>query len=62
MTKAGEAAAFVLMPWRGVWRVTFAGAFFGDYRSELNALESIAEAQSKLAVAAKIVRAEERRL
>ncbi len=47
---------FHLSFWHGVWRVAFNGAFFGDYRSEHDALEGIAHAQRKLSAPAKIVR------
>lgn len=44
---------------RGIWHVRFNGLFFGDYRSEHDALAGIAEAQRKLSTPAKIVRGED---
>jgi|GEM_PF-2669585 len=45
----------------GVWRVSFNGAFFGDYRSEHDALEGITHAQRKLSAPAKVVRIQDPR-
>ncbi|MGE0185870.1 MAG: hypothetical protein AB7Q23_08740 [Hyphomonadaceae bacterium] len=49
-------SAFRLELFHGVWRVTFNGRFFGDYRSEGVAREGIAEAQRALAAPKKIER------
>jgi hypothetical protein len=38
-----------------IWRVTFDGAFIGDYRSEQHARESIAATQGKLASKSRIL-------
>jgi len=46
---------FTLTRRHGIWRVTFDGVFFGDYRSEQHARESIAETQQKLASKSRIV-------
>jgi hypothetical protein len=46
---AAAQSTFMLAHRHGIWRVAFAGAFFGDYRSEQHARESIAETQRKLA-------------
>lgn len=50
-----EPSTFLLTQRHGIWRVTFDGAFFGDYRSENQARESIAQTQQKLASASRIV-------
>lgn len=52
---AAAQSTFTLTHRHGIWRVTFDGAFFGDYRSEQHARESIAETQSKLASKGRIV-------
>jgi hypothetical protein len=46
---AAAQSTFMLAHRHGIWRVTFDGAFFGDYRSEQHARQSIAETQRKLA-------------
>lgn len=55
-------STFMLRLRNGIWRVTFNGQFFGDYRSEGNALEGIAEAQRRLTTPAKVIRAQPDRL
>jgi hypothetical protein len=57
----GAASIFALTLRHSIWRVTFDGVFFGDYRSERQALEGIAEAQRKLATTAKVIRVDEAR-
>ena len=52
-------SAFILAHRHGIWRVTFDGAFFGDYRSEQHARESISETQDKLASKSRIILATE---
>jgi hypothetical protein len=54
-------STFVLAHRHGIWRVTFDGTFFGDYRSEQHARESIAETQRKLASKSRILVATEDR-
>jgi hypothetical protein len=48
-------STFMLAHRHGIWRVTFDGAFFGDYRSQQHARESVAETQCKLASKSLIV-------
>jgi hypothetical protein len=55
---AGPPSTFLLTLRNRIWRVTFDDAFFGDYRTERQAMEGIADAQRKLASPARIVRAE----
>jgi hypothetical protein len=55
---AASQSTFMLSFRRGIWHVRCNGLFFGDYRSEHDALAGIAEAQRKLSAPAKIVRAE----
>jgi hypothetical protein len=50
-------STFALTLRHGIWRVTFDGVFYGDYRSERQALDGIAEAQAKLATVARVVHA-----
>lgn len=57
---ASAQSTFVLTLRHRIWRVTFDGAFYGDYRSERLALEGIEEAQRKLATLARVVREPER--
>jgi len=52
----GVQSAFVITLHHSIYRVAFDGVFFGDYRSESNALESIAEAQHNLAAPARVFR------
>jgi hypothetical protein len=61
LTAAFDQSTFALTLRHGIWRVTFDGAFFGDYRSEQHARESIAETQGKLASKSRIVVAAEDR-
>ena len=58
---AAAAQSFVLAHRHGIWRVTFDGAFFGDYRSEQHARDSIAETQRKLASKSRIILATKHR-
>lgn len=48
-------SVFLLTYRHGIWRVTFDGVFFGDYRSEQHARESIAEAQRKLEPKSRVI-------
>ena len=50
------ASIFVLTLRHRIWRVTFDGLFYGDYRSERDAMEGIEDAQRKLASVARVVR------
>lgn len=54
-----DPSIFALSLRHRIWRVTFDGAFFGDYRSERDAMAGIADAQKNLASVARIVRAED---
>lgn len=54
-------STFVVTLRHRIWRVTFDGLFFGDYRSKRQALDGIEQAQRKLASVARIVHANEDR-
>ena len=54
-------SVFLITYRHGIWRVTFDGVFFGDYRSEQHARESIAETQRKLASQSQVIVATEDR-
>ena len=56
MSAYAPQSTFVVALRHRIWRVTFDGAFFGDYRSERDADAGIAEAQHKLAAVARVVR------
>lgn len=59
LTMRAAQSTFVLSLRHRIWRVTFDGAFFGDYRSERDAMRGIEDAQHKLASVARVVRAED---
>ena len=54
----GPQPAFTLRLRHRIWRVTLNGNFYGDYRSEADALEGVADAQRKLRTPAKLIRSE----
>ena len=48
-------ATFAVAPYRGVWRVTLDGAFYGDYRSKQNALDGLSDKSHALKTAGVVV-------
>lgn len=48
-------STFTLRLRHGIWRVAVNGAFFGDYRSESDARDGVAEATRHLTSPAKLV-------
>jgi hypothetical protein len=48
-------STFEIAERHGIWRVTLDGVFFGDYRSQANALDGLGDAQRALAAAGRVV-------
>jgi hypothetical protein len=48
-------STFEIAERHGIWRVTLDGVFFGDYRSQANALDGLGDAQRALTSAGRVV-------
>jgi hypothetical protein len=52
---AAKGSTFCVALYRGIWRVTLDGKFYGDYRSKQNALDSLNEKSRALENAGVVV-------